>query len=138
MKRSGNYHTKQHEAVLNYIASLEGAHVTAAQIVEHFGKEGVPIGRTTIYRHLGKLTKNGKLRRYTTDGISGACYQYADSGEDCRVHFHLKCENCGRLLHVECETLNEVRQHIFDKHAFEVDALKTVFYGKCVGCFREA
>ena len=136
MKRAANYNTKQREAILNYIISLEGAHVTAAQIAEHFEKEYSPIGRATIYRYLDKLTESGKLRRYTTDGISGACYQHIDNRENCHAHLHLKCEQCGELQHVDCETLDELQHHFFNKHDFEVNPLKTVLYGKCGNCIQ--
>ena len=135
MKRPENYNTKQRETILGYILSLGGAHVTAAQIVSHFEKRAVPIGRATVYRHLDRLTESGKLRRYTTDGISGACYQYA--GERCGPHFHLKCESCGELLHLECETLSGLERHVFDKHAFQVNTMKTVLYGRCGGCIQK-
>ena len=138
MSRNITYNTKQHEAILNYIISLEGAHVTAAQIEEHFGKEGIAVGRTTIYRHLDKLTESGKLRRYTTDGISGACFQLADDGANCQSHFHLKCEDCGVLLHLTCDMLEEIQAHILDKHAFQMNALKTVLYGTCGDCLLSA
>ncbi|MDR1753793.1 MAG: transcriptional repressor [Eubacterium sp.] len=134
MKRPESYKTKQSEAILSYIISLAGGHVTAAQIVSHFEKEKVLIGRTTIYRHLDRLTVSGKLRRYTTDGISGACYQYTGNNADCCEHLHLKCEGCGALLHLECCAIIDLQQHVLDKHAFKVNAMKTVLYGKCDNC----
>ena len=133
MKRSGYYRTKQQEAVLDYVASLEGTHVTAAQVVEHFEKENIPIGRTTIYRQLEKLTDSGKLRKYITDGISGACYQHVENRGNCSTHLHLKCESCGKLQHLDCEMLGDIQQHVLDEHSFTVNALKTVLYGKCSG-----
>ncbi|MCL2678363.1 MAG: transcriptional repressor [Clostridiales bacterium] len=138
MTRPGSYKTKQRNAVLSYIISLEDAHVTAAQIAEHFGKSSLPIGRATIYRHLDKLTECGKLRRYTVDGVSGACYQHIEDAAGCRTHLHLKCEICGELQHLPCETLTEIQRHVFDNHAFEVNALKTVLYGRCGNCLQKA
>jgi Fur family ferric uptake transcriptional regulator len=134
MQRPANYQTKQRQAVLKYIVSLEGAHATAAQIVKHFAQEATPIGRTTVYRHLEKLTADGQIRRYTTDGISGACYQYISDHEDCQFHAHLKCEGCGELQHLECDQLSEIQHHFSASHSFTVDPLKTVFYGKCGEC----
>ena len=134
MKRSAVYNTKQRAAILNYIISLENAHVTAAQIAEHFEKEDVSIGRATIYRHLDKLTENGKVRKYATDGVSGACYQHIDDKEGCQTHLHLRCDGCGELQHLECDALDEIQRHVFDKHDFKVNALKTVLYGKCGNC----
>lgn len=135
--RPESYITKQYEAILSYIASLGGSHVTAAQIVEHFDNEGSSIGRTTVYRHLDKLTESGKIRRYAVDGISGACFQYINHNEDCRVHLHLKCENCGKLLHLHCDMLDEIQRHMSAQHAFQINPVKTVLYGKCESCLHD-
>jgi len=132
--RTTNYNTKQREAIIGYIGSLKDEHVTAAQIVRYFKQENVAIGRTTIYRHVEKLTQTGKLRRYVTDGVSGACYQNTDDTEDCQTHLHLKCEDCGELQHMECEELSGIRQHFLLDHGFSINASKTVFYGKCGNC----
>ena len=134
MRRPANYNTKQREAILDLIMSLAGAHVSAAQIEEYFEREGAPIGRATIYRHLEKLTQGGSVRKYITDGISGACYQYVRGSENCGAHIHLKCEGCGDLLHIECEEFDDMRRHISAEHAFRVDAAKTVLYGTCDNC----
>ena len=134
MNRSVNYKTRQQKAILEYIASLKDTHVTAAQIAEHFGKENIPIGRTTIYRHLDKLTESGLLRRYITDGISGACYQHIEDKGDCKAHLHLKCENCGKLQHLDCDLLDDIQRHVMDEHSFRVNAMKTVLYGRCDDC----
>ncbi|MCL2124752.1 MAG: transcriptional repressor [Oscillospiraceae bacterium] len=138
MARSTNYNTRQRDAILEYITSIKDAHVTAAQIVEYFASENKPIGRTTIYRHLDKLVDDGKLRRYVTDGISGACYQHAADLETCHVHMHLKCEDCGELQHLDCEALDDIRDHFLAKHSFTVNAMKTVLYGKCANCSKDS
>ena len=134
MARTKSYQTKQREAIMAFIISLNGEHVTAAQIVNHFNQENMAIGRTTVFRHLEKLTQGGILRRFTTDGISGACYQQVDATGDCHSHFHLKCESCGELQHLECGILDEIQEHLLGEHAFQVNALKTVLYGTCEHC----
>ena len=137
MLRPAGYNTRQRETILNYIVSLNGAHITAAEIAEHFEQEGVSIGRATIFRCLDRLTSDGIIRRYVTDGMSGACYQYADTGEKCHQHLHLKCESCKKLLHLECDKLSEIQSHIFSEHSFRVNGMKTVLYGKCNSCLRK-
>ena len=134
--RPVSYKTKQHEAILNYIISLNGEHVTAAQIAMHFETIGLQIGRTTIYRRLDKLTMDGILRRYVSDGVSGSCYQYmgADGKEPCDSHWHLKCESCGELQHLDCEALEGVERHVMNEHAFQVNNMRTVLYGICNNC----
>jgi Fur family ferric uptake transcriptional regulator len=134
MQRPENYHTKQRAAVLSYIASLNGIHATAAQIVKYFNNQDSAIGRTTIYRHLGKLVESGKVRKYTIDGVTGACYQFVSPEDSQRTHLHLKCENCGQLLHMECELFEQIRGHFYDHHIFKINTMRTVLYGKCEAC----
>jgi len=132
--RSDSYKTKQRDAIYNYIVSLNDQDVTAAQIVKHFTNHELPIGRSTVFRFLGQMTDSGMLRRYTIDGKTGSFYQLADQSEDCNIHFHLKCEQCGRLEHLDCDELELIEQHVSKEHAFQVNMLKTVFYGKCKDC----
>lgn len=136
MERTHPYQTKQRDTVLAYIISLNGGHVTAAQVAEHCKKTGAPVGRTTVYRQLERLTREGIIRRYNVDGISGACYQYLTNHTDCREHFHLKCESCGDLTHLNCDLLSEAQRHILEAHTFLINTTKTVFYGYCDRCRR--
>jgi Fur family ferric uptake transcriptional regulator len=116
------------------MAALGGGHVTVNQIVRHFGNREAAIGQTTIYRHLEKLVNDGKIRKYLLTEGGGACYQYIDAGKNCREHFHLKCEQCGRLIHLDCDKLDRIRRHILREHDFQINMLKTTFYGKCKEC----
>ena len=124
---SNGYKTKQKDAVLKY------THVTVNQISDNFAQHGTPVGVTTIYRHLEKLLEEGFIRKYTVDGASGACFQYAED-QQCREHFHLMCEKCGCLIHLECSHLSELAEHIFYEHGFQINPFRTVFYGKCKKC----
>ena len=133
MSRPGNYTTKQGEAILSYIISLNGEHITAGQIAEHFDEIGFPVGLATIYRRLDKLEESGIVRKYILDGISGACYQYIID-EDSREYFHLKCEECGALMHLKCSLLDDVQHHVYEEHSFQINTMKTVFNGKCSRC----
>jgi len=135
MKRPSSYNTKQHEAVLDYIVSLGNTHVTASQVVGYFENEEASVGRTTVYRNLEKLVQEGKLHKYNVDGIVGACYQYVNVSDGQHQHLLLKCEECGELIHLNCEVLDEIHLHIYQDHTFKVNPTKTVFYGKCEDCF---
>ncbi|MDR1509917.1 MAG: transcriptional repressor [Synergistaceae bacterium] len=137
MSRPRRYNTAQSKAILEYMASLGETHVTAAQIAEYFGKTGSSVGLTTVYRHLDKLTGSGKVRKYFIGGVSCACYQYIASGEDCAGHFHLKCDACGTLVHLRCDMLNEIPEHVYAEHSFLIDRNRVVFYGKCADCLRK-
>jgi Fur family ferric uptake transcriptional regulator len=133
-KRPANYRTRQGEEVLDYIRSLGGRHVTVSGVVRHFADGDEHIGQTTIYRHLERLAAEGTIRKYALGDGKSACYQYVDDRAACREHFHLVCERCGALIHVDCELLEQIRAHLLLEHKFRLDMLKTVFYGTCDAC----
>jgi Fur family ferric uptake transcriptional regulator len=133
-KRPVNYHTRQGQRILDYMKSLGGGHVTVNQIARHFEDAEDFVGQTTIYRHLEKLAAQGKIRKYMLNEGKSACYQYVDTDEKCREHFHLKCEVCGGLIHAECDILDGIQRHLLVMHDFQINMLKTVFYGTCKKC----
>ena len=134
MQRTSTYQTRQRGQILEYLKSLDGGHITAADIAGYFEGSNAPVGKTTVYRHLEKLTGEGRLRRYFLTGEKSACYQYIAGGGKCKTHFHLKCETCGKLFHLDCGLLEDAAGHIQKKHCFAINQLKTVFYGTCKHC----
>lgn len=124
-----DYETRQKTAILDFLKNCEG-HVTAAGIVKGLSSCGVRIGTATVYRRLEKLANSGIVKKYITD--KGACYQY--TGECDGNHFHLKCTECGTLLHIDCAFLEKLAPHILEHHNFKVDNFRTVMYGKCENC----
>jgi len=132
--RTSTYATRQREALLDYLLTLGDGHVTVDQMTTHFSATATPIGRTTVYRFLERLVQEGSARRFTMDGMPSACYQHIREPAHCTEHFHLKCERCGVLMHLECHELAEVEHHILTSHTFKVNPLKTVLYGTCEHC----
>ncbi|MDR2135532.1 MAG: transcriptional repressor [Treponema sp.] len=133
-KRPATYRTRQGEDILGYIRSLGGSHVTVSGVARHFAGRDGNIGQTTIYRHLERLAAAGIVRKYVLGDGKSACYQYVGDRAACREHFHLVCERCGALIHVDCDLLEELRAHLLLEHKFQLDMLKTVFYGTCAAC----
>ena len=110
------YKTKQKEILLSYLESVPGVHFTANDVCCHFKSQGAEIGQSTVYRQLESLVDHEQ---------EGVC-------------FHCKCEKCGKLIHLHCEELEEVRKHLNKDHGFKVDIIRTVFYGICEDCAAEA
>lgn len=135
--QKAQYKTRQYVMMMDYLAALGDEHATIAQVEAHFERQGIPIGKATIYRHLEKLAAQGIVRKYTLDGIAGACYQYQPERTGCDAHFHLKCERCGRLVHLDCEETQAFQQHVADTHGFHANYSKTVIYGLCKNCQKE-
>ena len=131
---NGGYKTRQREAILDYLIEHKDKHVTVNNISDHLEQEGARVGVTTIYRHLDKLFEQGLVRKYTVDGSTSACFQYSNADGTCHEHYHLKCEKCGKLIHLHCDHAAEMCRHVFDEHGFSIDLYRTVFYGICKQC----
>ena len=127
------YRTRQREIIADYLRSHADEHVTVHDIMNYLYSQQLSVGQTTVYRYLDKLVSDGTVRRYPSpDGAT--CYQYVGSHTECRSHYHLKCTECGQLIHLECEAINSLSAHIADEHGFKVDECMTVFYGRCSQC----
>lgn len=127
------YKTKQAEILLRFFIENAGSHFTASEIETHLAVNGEKLGKSTVYRRLDRLVEEGLVRRFVADDAKSCCYQYAGNAE-CKNHFHLKCYRCGELLHVECDYLDRMQEHIFEHHGFTVDREKITLCGVCEKC----
>ncbi|MDR1412956.1 MAG: transcriptional repressor [Actinomycetes bacterium] len=132
MTRANRYHTRQGEAILAYLSGVADTYLTPENIAAHFAKRGISVGLTTIYRHLDKLEKSGRVRKLVIDGIPSACYRYVSEPQNDSLH--MKCDGCGKLYNLECNEADEFEQHVFSSHNFRINPMKTVFYGMCEDC----
>ena len=128
------YKTKQKNFVLDCLKKHENESLSAEKIMEYLKKENISVGMATISRHLNNLCENGFIRKFASSDNESATYRYFDETKGCNSHFHLVCNSCGKLFHLECENLTSVYSHILSKHDFKVDTMKTVFYGVCKSC----
>ena len=130
------YKTKQMTELLTFLKSVQGNHVTVSDICDYFQTKGIAVGTTTIYRHLEKMVREGVVAKYVVDGTSSACFEYigGHERETQAVCYHCKCEKCGKLIHLQCNEVESLKQHMMEHHGFEMDSLRTVFYGICSEC----
>lgn len=137
MQKSVSYRTKQRALIEDYIKSFEDRHFTVDSLCAALTDSGKAVGRTTVYRCVERLASEGKLRKYTQSAGESACYQNISDDGHCHEHFHLKCEKCGDLIHIDCHEMLAISEHISSHHGFVIDPLKTVFYGICERCQAE-
>ena len=90
------YQTKQMKQILSYLQTVEGTHVTVADVCCYFKEQGINVGTTTVYRNLEKMVEQGMVAKYNVDGTSSACFEYLGAEEHCHKTscFHCKCEKC--------------------------------------------
>ena len=134
-----SYKTKQRSRILDYIKENKNAHITADTIIDHFKKCENPVSKATVYRYLDNLVEENIIRKFLSpDANQAACYQYVEDNIECEKHYHMKCTKCGNLVHLDCDELIELSNHILKEHKFKLDPCRTILYGVCENCMIES
>jgi Fur family ferric uptake transcriptional regulator len=122
------YKTKQSDMILDFFKKNPDDCYSAKEIIEN---KDLKIGEATVYRLLSKLSEQGSLNKFLGD--KGAVYKYNEC-KDKDPHFHLKCTDCGHLIHADCGFLGEIENHLKEDHNFMLDSSKVTLYGICDEC----
>ncbi len=126
------YKTKQRKMILEYIEKNKDKQLTAYDILQNLYLKDENPSIATIYRYLEKLVKQGILKKNYSEKKNAATFEYVNKA--CANHYHLKCEKCGRIIHLSNEVFSDLESKIDKKYDFEIDNVKTVLYGICNEC----
>ena len=123
-----NYKTRQKEIILDLIKNKK-SEFTIKDIYEELNGS---VGLTTIYRLVDKLVSENKINKYIKDN-NNTSYQYL---QECELenHFYLKCKKCGNLIHIDCDCVMELFNHIFIEHKFKPNNDNIIIRGICGNC----
>lgn len=128
------YNTRQKQLVLEVVNENKDKQLSCDEITFLLASKGTAVGKTTVYRQLEKFTKEGRIRKMNAHNSKGFVYQYVDEHLDCDKHLHLRCTQCGEYVHLGCDFMNKVNEHIFVHHNFSVDNSHTEIVGICGKC----
>ncbi len=93
------------------------------------------LGKSTVYRLITHLVEDGAVKRFVKDNGRKSAYQIV-MGEHCDCHLHLKCLDCGKLIHLDDDVSDRLIGAVMDKSDFSVSEEATVLFGKCGDCKR--
>ena len=123
-----SYNTKQKDLILDIIKRFN----SEFQIKDIYEKLNNEVGLTTIYRFIDKLVKDGQVNK-RIDENNITYYQYFEKCEH-NNHFYLKCEKCKNIIHIDCDCINELYNHINKKHKFKLNKENIIINGLCINC----
>lgn len=132
---SAHHNTKQKSLILETLKKSP-AHITADALTDMLKSSGEKVSRATVYRYLRELEDSGRVMKYSLGEKSCSCYRYVGENSGCHEHYHLMCESCGRLEHIESDAIKSFAESAKKSFGFEIDEGKTVFYGKCRSCLK--
>lgn len=99
----GEYKTKPRNLIMAYLKKNPDTRFTARDILNAVNDGGEELDRSTVYRNLERLSKEGHLVKYKETDINATCYQYSEDHGSCYDHTHVQCSSCGKVFHMDNE-----------------------------------
>lgn len=129
------YNTEQKKLLLEFLESNSDNSYTVDEIVEALCKRAgakAP-GRSTVYRLMTALVEEKRVRRFSGEGSRRFLYRII-ADDHCRTHLHLKCLQCGRILHLDRATSSALLDQVNKVKGFSVSEEETLLFGNCAEC----
>lgn len=122
-------------AVLEVLDATE-EHLSADEIVELVARRATGVHRATVYRALSTL---GDLQLVTHTHVGGSAAVYHMSVPDTReqtsrVHAHLQCTACGRVIDAPLDALGPLRVLLERELGFDLQPEHAALLGICAEC----
>ena len=128
LKERGYRLTPQRAIVLDILHRAE-KHIVPGEIHKKARAKYPEMNKSTIYRTL-ELLKRLDLVAESDLGGDKLYYHHAEKGH----HHHLICEKCGRVLDVDEEILDSVKEDLVRKYKFVPDTRHLAIFGHCSTC----
>ena len=138
MEGKKTYRTAARRQIADYLDKNADRGLTVGDIMKHLQKNDADVNVSTVYRYLGKLSEEGLVNKYTADSGEMALYQFAGPMRNCENHLHMQCVECGRVIHLDCEFMEEFSEHILEHHGFLIICKGSILYGTCENCRKDA
>ena len=128
------YNTHQKELLISFLKSNPDTPFSIDEVASRLQDMSPDApGKSTVYRLMSGLVEKGTVKRFVKGNSRQFLYQIAGS-EECHHHLHLKCTECGRLLHMKHELSEQLLSDILGENDFTVKVDSTTLFGCCKDC----
>lgn len=122
--------TIQKDLVLRAVNEMK-RHATTEEVYEFIKKEHPTIGKGTVYRNLGILVEEGKIRKVEVpDGPDRFDFTLKD-------HYHVRCIKCGDVSDVDMDEVKDLIEKINNVHGIKFLSHDIFFKGICSLCLEK-
>ena len=131
-----HYATEQKKILMDFLRAHREEAFSVEAIVDGMRAEhgtGIVPATSTVYRLITKLVDEGEVRRFVKGHSRQFLYQIVDR-EHCHSHLHLRCIDCGKLIHLNEKISEDLLQTIRSTSDFSVNEEETVLMGACATC----
>lgn len=120
-------YSKQREMIYKTVQNLK-THPTADEIYTALKIDNPNISLGTVYRNLNLLSQKDKIKKIRIS-------EGSDRYDFCLTpHYHLLCEDCGKVFDVEIPELKNIEERIFNTSGYQVNELNLTIKGYCADC----
>ncbi|MGV3244317.1 peroxide-responsive transcriptional repressor PerR [Staphylococcus sp. 11261D007BR] len=127
LRQAGVRITPQRQAILNFLIQSD-AHPTADEIYQSLSPDFPNISVATIYNNLKVFKKTGIVKELSY-GDASSRFDF-----DTQNHYHVICENCGKIVDFHYPLLHEVEQLAQHVTNFNISHHRMEIYGICEEC----
>lgn len=132
LKDEGYKLTTQRRVILDVIIENQGKHLSPEEVYDEVRDKYPEIGLATVYRALQLFEQlNIVYKLNFNDGCSR--YELTSSLHD-HQHHHLICLNCGKVIEVELDLLENLENEIEKEGNFKIVNHSVKFFGYCSNC----
>jgi Fe2+/Zn2+ uptake regulation proteins len=131
------YRTETKDLVLECLRNRQERNLSVQDIMAYITEHGSTANITTIYRILDKLEKDTIVMRHGAEDGKKALFQYVEPKAGCMHHLHVQCTECGKVIHLDCDTMEKAIAHISHEHGIEITCSASLLYGICSDCLKK-
>lgn len=122
--------TIQRALVMEAVHAL-ACHPTADEVYVWVQARQPHVSRATIYRNLGNLADDGKIRRILMPN-SPDRFDF-----NCGEHYHILCKSCGDFSDVAIDYISEADEAASQKTGWKCTGHDIIFEGICTKCIND-
>ena len=133
LSRRGIRLTQQRRAILSVIETAN-KHLNAAQILRKAQVIDSSVDRSTVYRTLKLLKRQGMIDELDLMHMEGEQHFYERKmGKD---HIHMACLRCGKIMEFESELFDSLKSQLQKDCRFQIVVSRFEVGGYCTNCRR--
>ena len=129
------YQTGPRKQLLAFLEQNSHKQFTIEQLIQAINTSpdtNAPMATSTVYRLMTTLVEEGTVKRF----IKGTRRQFFYQIFTCHdhSHLHMKCTDCGTMLHMSDTLSKDIIEVILKNSQFSLDENETLLFGRCTGC----
>ena len=131
MKGKNMYKTKQKSFIYDLLKQHKNQALSAIEIKKYCDDNNQNIGLSTIYRIVNNLCDENKLLKILRENKEA---EYQLLHKDCNNHIHIKCEQCGEIVHLDDKSTKKIIKNLDENYHIKLSLVASTLMGLCNNC----